>query len=84
MFGGGVSGLVTGLALSSVGCEVHIYEQYDTQSSSYSGDLAFLVTEELQQFLKACNVPLVSIMQPGQSVYSPIASLSLLINYCAP
>lgn len=58
--GGGVSGLVTGLALGSVGCEVHIYEQSDVQSSSCSGDIAFLVTEELQQLLKSCDVPLVS------------------------
>lgn len=58
--GGGVCGLVTGLALSSAGCEVHIYEQHDVQSSSASGDISFLVTDELQQFLKSCEVPLVS------------------------
>lgn len=58
--GGGCCGLLAGVALSGI-CDVHIYEQRDEILASESGDIGYLVTEELDQFLKQHKVPLVRL-----------------------
>jgi 2-polyprenyl-6-methoxyphenol hydroxylase-like FAD-dependent oxidoreductase len=58
--GGGICGLLCGLALSALGVDCHIYEQQGTSCASQSGDVAYLITEELDKFLAAHKVAVVS------------------------
>ncbi|KAF6260385.1 hypothetical protein COO60DRAFT_1507414 [Scenedesmus sp. NREL 46B-D3] len=54
--GGGICGLLCGLALSALGVDCHVYEQRATSGSSQSGDVAYIITEELDKFLAAHKV----------------------------
>lgn len=54
--GGGICGLLCGLALSALGVDCHIYEQRGTPGPSQSGEIAYLITEELDKFLAAHKV----------------------------
>jgi pyruvate/2-oxoglutarate dehydrogenase complex dihydrolipoamide dehydrogenase (E3) component len=58
--GGGICGLLCGLALSALGVDCHIYEQRGTSGTSQSGDVAYIITEELDKFLAAHKVAVVS------------------------
>lgn len=58
--GGGICGLLCGLALSALGVDCHIYEQRGTSGPSQSGEIAYLITEELDKFLAAHKVAVVS------------------------
>jgi len=60
--GGSVDGLSTALALASIGCEVHIYEQSDGLCPS--SETGVPLTEELKAFLTAHGVELVSVSLP--------------------
>lgn len=56
--GGGVAGLAVGLALSAIGCEVHIYQQSRSTCPS-SSETGVPLTEELLAFLAAHGVEVV-------------------------
>lgn len=53
--GGGVSGLLSGIALAATGCDVHIFEK---EEHILSSEVGLPVPEELQKFLAAYSVPL--------------------------
>ncbi|KAF8073155.1 dhpH [Scenedesmus sp. PABB004] len=56
--GGGIAGLLAGLSLQALGCDAHIYEAAPKAPASASGDVAYLLTEELTGWLAAHKIAL--------------------------
>jgi hypothetical protein len=69
--GGGICGLLCGLALSALGVDCHIYEQRGTSGTSQSGDVAYIITEELDKFLAAHKVAVVSSSRSLLAIAQP-------------
>jgi 2-polyprenyl-6-methoxyphenol hydroxylase-like FAD-dependent oxidoreductase len=86
--GGGICGLLCGLALSALGVDCHIYEQRGTPGPSQSSELAYVITEELDKFLASHKVAVVSssrsllaIAQPDPVKSSTIKSRTYITSY---
>lgn len=51
--GGGITGLLAGVALTAIGCDVHIFERSSKQASA---DAALPLTQQLSSFLSTYDV----------------------------